>query len=49
MSAYPGQGLSTDELLFALGKDLERKLVWYAQSLNRMNPPPTQTQPRPTV
>ncbi|KAF9649018.1 hypothetical protein BDM02DRAFT_3114551 [Thelephora ganbajun] len=27
MSAYPGQGLSTDELLFALGKDLERKLA----------------------
>lgn len=26
MSTYPGQGLSTDQLIFALGKDLERKL-----------------------
>ena len=30
MSAYPGQGLSTDELLFALRKGLERKLARYA-------------------
>lgn len=29
MSPYPGQELSTDELLFALGRDLERKLARY--------------------
>jgi len=34
MSVYPGQGLSTDELLFALCKDLERKLARYAQLLS---------------
>lgn len=39
MSTYPGQGLSTDELLFALGKDLERKLARCAQSLSRSDPP----------
>ena len=35
---YPGQGLSTDELLFALDKSLERKLAWYANSLNCPDP-----------
>jgi len=34
MSVYPGQGLSTDELLFALRKDLERKLARYVQLLS---------------
>lgn len=38
MSTYPGQDLSTDELLFALGKDLERKLARCAQPSSRPDP-----------
>ena len=48
MSSYPGQGLSTGELIFALGKNLEEKLARYAPPTNLFRPIAERAQPVPT-